>query len=276
MPDEHSNTIVGNGPQWNPDGVEDLRKNWNDHAEEWLKIAQDEQDPYTLRGQWIAKLICRHVPKGSNLDIGCAGAPLSWELLKLGHDIYGADFEGSIELARKRFSGMVDNVEQRFRPLMEGGKIPFEGMQFDTVSAIDVLPCIEVHLPYIKLLMQFVKPDGYLVISNVNRVSIHVYSSIFNTLTHWRTIPHWKKMAVNLYRTGWWSGGFIRYMPDVQAHSAAQLDRICRQAGLELVDELNHHHIRKLDRSALDRSPIGKWVARQFARTHVGLYRRTR
>lgn len=255
--------------------MEDTKTAWERKAAAWIQSMANPNNQYAMLVGFVAELVNRHIQGGKTLDIGCGPAILSQRLAEMGFEVYGTDVsERMIEAARARLSGTIESPESRFRVCAEG-EIPFQGMQFDLITAIHVFSYIPNYRQYIRTLRSLVAPGrGLVAASNTNRLSLHVMLSV---LEFFFANPPRRECIRNLLRTGYASGGYVDYDTAEQAYSAAAFDAMFVGEGFSVVDCLDWFNRGRfgLDQDPLNRGTIGKIVARRLAWIHVGVYRPT-
>lgn len=253
--------------------MDDKKQTWEEAATRWNYQADDSENLFTLLISATRELINRNVKPGKSLDIGCGPGLLCGHLHSEGFDVHGVDLaEAMLTAAKQRVAMPGDDTDGKFR-LCQDGDIPFDDCDFDLVTVIQVLPYVEQFTPYIRKIHGLLKPGGILVASNTNRFSLFVMREVCNRL--FRIPPHVRTLR-NLIRTGYHSGGHVNYRRAQQAYSARALDKLMTSEGFEMVDEMNWHHIRCLDRNPLSRTGLSAMMARRLAWQHVGVYRKHR
>lgn len=99
-------------------------------------------------------------PGGRVLDVGCGAGQVVASLTQAGVEAYGVDVsEPNIARSRK-FSERCQ--------MYDGKHLPFPGIHFATVGALNVLEHVEEPEGFIKELVRVVEPGGRLVISSPN------------------------------------------------------------------------------------------------------------
>jgi ubiquinone/menaquinone biosynthesis C-methylase UbiE len=251
-------------------------------VDEWQKRSEDVNDYWSRRVAFGAEFLARHLPPHARcLDIGCATGPFSALLHRQGCEVYGVDVaEAMVQAARRRMAAL-GVPEARFTRC-EGESLPFEDETFDLVSALDVLPYVQNHPPYLRELRRVLKPGGLAFVTITNPRSLFVYlhllKRVFTCIPGGRYIVPgrwWWRQNYHLIRTGYWSGGLVDLSRAVQARSAASLDRFFRGAGFDVVDGFNMYYLRRLDRHPLGRKRFSAWAARRWGWNHFGLYAKT-
>jgi SAM-dependent methyltransferase len=249
---------------------------WSMQAARWHQNAEDADSFYARRTALVADLIERHAGGKQVLDVGCGSGELCGMLATRGFSVHGTDLsEEMVALARARCHGLVDAPTLRFLPCTEES-IPFDGL-FDVVTAIGVVPYVADHHRFVARLARRITPDGLLVVTSTNRLSLFTGREVVLHLARFQPMRGWWIVLINLLRTGVWSGGFVEDHSG-QARSAAAFDRIVRSAGLNLVTAADLFNIRlfgvDLDDDASARSRIQALLARRFAWTHIGVFQR--
>jgi len=250
--------------------ADDKKGTWEKDAAKWVRQADIPDNRFTRLVDCVAGLIARHVSGGRSRDIGCGPGLLCERLAAMGMDVHGADLaENMVAAAVARPEGSLPDAGSRFR-LCADGEIPFADMKFDLITAIQMFPYIEQYREYIAKIKSLLKPGGLVVATNANRRSLWVAHELLGRF--FRIPPHLHTI-VNLWRTGYHSGGHVDYRRARQAHCARKFDRLWRQAGFEVIDGLDYYHIRRLDRDPLNRRGLSRILARHLAWHHAGVYR---
>jgi len=255
------------------------KQSWEALAPSWSAQAEDPTNYFTRRTYYVKELIARYMERGRALDIGCGPGLLSYLLAIQGFDVYGTDLaENMIDESIHRLSGLFPDAPRRFR-VCKDGEIPFEGLQFDLISAIDVLPYIEDWPAYISKLSMLLKPGGLYVTTVVNRRSFFVGLAIAEQFVRYpltRDASKLRQTVVNLSRTGYWSGGFVDYDKARQCYSPDDLDNFMNQQGYDLVDSIELMKLPSaLDREALTRGTLGKRLVRALGWHYIAVYRKS-
>ena len=247
---------------------------WDARADMWLSYARDPTSYYFQRTGWVVQLICRHVEVGRVLDMGCGVGLLVRRLSARGFDAYGADIspimvEAAIQEAR---DGLPD-VAQRFRT-GDDTDIPFAG-PFDVVTAIGLFPYVAQFELLVRKIRDILRPGGVVVASCVNRFSLYNGTQLARYLNPCVTVRNRQRILANLFQTGLWSAGLIDKAERQQCYSAAAFDALLRRSGFEVIDAMDLYSVlpATLDGDPLQRSAGGRFVARRFGWSHIGVYR---
>lgn len=252
-----------------------VREQWNAKADEWAAFVGDQDNYWTRRLKMIVALAMKHVPGGRSLDVGCGPGLLVRLLAEKGFEAHGADIsENMIQKATDLLAELLPDAPSRFHYCPDGG-VPFDPTKdrFDLITATSLLDYITDRRGYIQKLADILKPGGCLVLSNTNVRSLFVTLSLGS-----RILRFWLKDNVatmrNLARTGIWSGGHIDYEQADKIYSAAALDQLPIELGLQVVDGLDLYNFRWLDRDPERRSPLARKLARRWGWNHIGVYRK--
>jgi len=170
----------------------------------------------------------------------------------------------------------LPDIEERF-VLSEKGEIPFYGQQFDVITMLWVLPYIPDLRGCLRNVESFLKPNGVLIASTVNRFSIHTVAAMLNYLRYIKRNPQWFQVIRNLWSTGFWTGGASADSGGCDITSACRFDDLLCKHGFNLTGELNFYNLRlgKLhfgDRDPLGRGLICRWLARHLGWEHIGCF----
>jgi len=99
------------------------------------------------------------------LDIGCGGGFVTNPLARFGYDVTGVDLSAeSLEVAKK-----YDSTRSVKYLLADANQLPFEGEQFDVVSAMDFLEHVENPQAVIQEVQRVLKPGGLFFFHTFNR-----------------------------------------------------------------------------------------------------------
>jgi 2-polyprenyl-3-methyl-5-hydroxy-6-metoxy-1,4-benzoquinol methylase len=251
--------------------VDDKKSTWDRQASEWVRHAANPNDKYTRLLGFVVQVLERHIKEGTGLDVGCGPAALSQMLAERGFETYGTDISQSmIDAAVARMGQVMENPAERFR-LCEDGEVPFDGMQFDLITAIQMFPYVAHFIPFIRELSSHLKPGGIIAATNTNRLSLWVAHEILDRV--FRIPPHLRTIR-NLARTGYHSGGHVEYGTSQQVYDARAFDALFIAEGFEVIDSLDYYYISALDKATLPRQGLGKRLTRRFAWQRLGVYRK--
>ena len=255
--------------------VSQAREYWNYYADRWQKQANNTQNFYTKRNQWLKQLIQKNeIVPCTTLDIGCSTGQLSEVLAGMGFDPYGSDVSDKlVNHAVERMSVKYSDAEKRFLVSIDG-KNPFTDRMFKLATIIGVFPYIENQKKYIENLSGQIEAGGYIIASGANRVSIYVFLHILKHILWFRPNRTWWETLVNLARTGIWSGGYLVYKKAEQVHNSSKFDALFEELGYQKVDEFDLYHISFFDKNPLRRKGINKALARLLGWSHVGVFRK--
>lgn len=255
--------------------MKEFKSIWNSKAEIWAKQAEDTNNYFTKRTNFVVELVTKNIEQGDALDVGCGAGLLSYRLAEKEFRVYATDISEKLILKTfKRFSTKFNLNDGCFR-VCQRGEIPFKEKSFDVITAIGVFPYIENYELYIKKLSRFIKPNGYIVASCTNRRSIFVFLDILRRILSFRFTNNWWTTLLNLIRTGIWSGGHVEYRKAEQAYSSSHFDKLFYKNGFKKVDEFDLYNIPFLDRHPLDRKGLSKVFARYLGWNHIGVYQKT-
>lgn len=253
-----------------------VREQWNEKAEEWSHLAQDETSFWSRRIRAVVDLSVKHVAPGRSLDMGCGPGLLVRLLTEAGFEAHGADIsENMVRRAVAALQGRVADPAAHLHHCPDGG-IPLDlrSEQFDLITAIGLVEYITERHAYLQELISVLKPGGYLVISNSNGIrSLFVDLALCS-----RVLRFWMKGNAatmrNLAITGIWSGGQVDHARADWLYSADALDALAGKLGLTLVDHVDLYNLRWLDRAPGRRTWLGGALARRCGWNHVGVYRK--
>ncbi len=254
-----------------------VREQWNGKANEWIAFARDDRSYWSRRLRCIAELATKYVPSGRALDVGCGPGLLVRLLTEAGLEAHGADLsEKMVEKAAEILAPCVEDPRSRLHHCVDGG-MPFgpDSEPFDLISAIGILEYITDRRGYISRLVELTRPGGHLVLANTNNIrSLFITLAVGSRILRFWPTRRWYETIRNLARTGIWSGGHIDYANADRIYSAAALDGLAVELGLEVVDGLDLFNFSWLDRNPGHRAGLGKALARRWGWNHVGVYRR--
>lgn len=248
-----------------------MREVWNGRSSDWVR--QTRSDPYRLRQDALVDVIRRHVTPCRALDVGCGLGNLSMDLHGHGFDVYATDLsENMIDQALQTARGRIPRAEERFK-VMDKGHIPFHGL-FDLITAIGVFPYVPDYRGFLGRLAERLAPDGLLVASNTNRVSLFGAGQLIRRLLRPGFSRAWWGQTFALAYTGLWSGGYLDFRAARQVYSARAFDALLAEAGFRRIDSIDIFNLPRLDRRQSERGPVQSWCARRFGWVHRGFYRR--
>jgi SAM-dependent methyltransferase len=244
------------------------------NSQTFAGLAADPDSFYARRTALVSQLVCRHARGTRALDLGCGDGRLCLDLAGRGFDVHGIDIsEPQIIRTIERARDLVDAPERRFK-VGDALDTSFAGT-FDVITAIGLLPYIENRAAFMARLVAQLTPDGILIISGTNRVSLFTLLELMRHVRGFKWNAAWFAVLRNLARTGIWSGGLVGVAAARQCRSAAALDRMCHRFGLRAEATLDLYNIDgcRLDRSAFTRSRFGRILARYLGWSHIGVYR---
>ena len=252
----------------------ELVEAWDAHAETWDSFAENPENYYHRKTRFVAELILKNAEHaGKALEGGCGAGLLSLMLGRNGFDVYGYDISTEmVNSARKRLNSELGIDSDHFR-VCEGEEVPFKSVAFDVVIFLE-FPYIKNYSSYVKKLSKYLKKDGYLVVSCVNRRSLYVYYAILKHILKIGRAANWGGTLINLIRTGYWSGGYLDYHTARQAYDARSFDRILRQNSFSKVNEFSLY-FPHFDRNPLNRSRFNKLMARNLGWHYTGVYQKS-
>ncbi len=255
--------------------IDEVRSAWDAKASDWSRRSLIPRGYWNRRLRVITDLAVRYARACRSLDVGCGPGVLCRMLAEAGFDVHGTDVSGNmIRAAAALLEDLDPNAAVRFHHDSAAGIPSFPGgKRFGLVTAIGVLEYVEDRGRFIRGLTNFVKPGGYLILSNSENKSFFVFLCIASHVLRFRPSRAWFRMIGNLARTGIWTGGYVNYRRADAAYSADALDRLAADAGLEIVDGIDFFGLPGLDGNPLKRGHLGRRLARRWGWNHMGVYR---
>jgi 2-polyprenyl-3-methyl-5-hydroxy-6-metoxy-1,4-benzoquinol methylase len=253
-----------------------VRQTWNEKADEWAEFARNENNYWTQRMNAVAALASKHAPLGRALDVGCGPGLLCRLLAGAGFEVSGVDIsENMIHKAKELLREYLGDAEGRLLHSPDGS-LPFDPAkhQFRLITAVGVLEYIPDRRAFVKRLADLLEPGGCLILGNTNNVSLFITLSVGSRILRFRPTRKWYETIRNLVRTGIWSGGHLDYTKADKVYSAKALDHLAVEVDLQVVDGLDLFYLSWLDRNPLQRSKVGRQLARQWGWNHIGVYRK--
>lgn len=140
-----------------------------------------------------------HAGKLKILDLGCGDGRLSSELVKMGHEVWGADvFPDGIEAAKKNGINAIEtDIEKR---------LPFQDSSFDLVLLLDTLEHLYGQEGVLREIFRILKVDGKIIVSYPNQFDLR---NRLNMLLG-GGIVHWSHKKYKDVRA--WNYGHIRFL----------------------------------------------------------------
>jgi len=123
----------------------------------------------------------KNIPKSKVLDFGCGSGYFSYEIAKLGHDVYAVDINSiNIEFSKKYFPNSFG--ELKFKTLNLDQPLPFSDAYFDVIFLSEVIICLKNPELELKKLAKALNKNGFLIISNtLGRINIrNAYEKTFH------------------------------------------------------------------------------------------------
>jgi SAM-dependent methyltransferase len=248
---------------------------WDRHAGRWTSTLDGDGGFYARRAATVVALAVRHAPPGAALDVGCGSGRVSRALARRGFDVFGTDLSPvMVEQAIALSSDAIADASRRFA-VCHGASLPFAG-PFGLVTAIGVFPYVADYGWYLDLLRTRLAPHGTIIASSTNRLSLFTALELLAHLRRFRAAADWRRVFVNLARTGLWSGGFVGRDAH-QCRRAADFDALFAARGFVTLDAVDFYNVPALDLDVnVDgRRPIAGRLARRLGWCHVGVYRAT-
>lgn len=241
---------------------------WNTRAKEWAQQADNGDSYFTRRTHHISEFIVRTVPRCRSLDVGCGNGLLSENLLKAGYDAYACDLsEGMVEQARTRLAQIVEDANSRVC-VSTPDHLPFDS-NFGLVTAIGVFNYVCDYWLFLQTLSAKLKPGGFICSTCTNRFSLFSLNESVDSLRSGD-----RRTALNLIRTGIWSGGHVDLAKAKQCYSARAFDRLYCNFNFDRVAEFGMFNYRRLDRTPLSRNWLGKSLVRYLGWNYVAIYKK--
>ena len=143
-------------------------------ATKWDQMYEDdaatvEEEFFRRRRDFTVEYVSQNFAESAKiLDLGCGAAPVTYEMLKRGYDIVGADYSFD----------MLSNAQRRLKaggisrlPLVNsnGETLPFADAHFDCVVCLGVISYVEGYENIIKDIRRVLKPGGTAIISYRNK-----------------------------------------------------------------------------------------------------------
>ncbi len=251
------------------------RKQWNALANHWESQASDTNNFYTRRSKYLVQLILRsNIKPCKSLDIGCANGLFASFLAEKGFDCYGNDVSDElISIAVRRFSKYYPDPESRFKISQEESN-PFNGMKFQLITMIGVLPYFSDQRKYLQTIYDMVEDNGFVVATGANRFSLYIFLHLIKRLFHFRPNKSWLNNFINEARTGIDSGGNIDFKKAKQVYSSKDFDKLFKEVGYIKIDEMDMYKISFLDRDPLRRTKLDKFLCRKFGWSHACIFKK--
>lgn len=250
-----------------------IRQHYDLSARNWYAFGEDPTNYFSRRNAEIVRIVQDLGCRGAALDIGCAAGHLSQLFLKLGMQVYGVDLsEEMVLLARTRLAPFGVPPERFVACSAEA--LPFDGIKFDLITAVGLLPYIADYSRYVAYLRSYLKPGGMIITSCKLRLSLYTMGKACSLLARpWRWGKRTPIGLLRLLRTGIYSGGGVPWSKARQVYSARGLDRLFIKHGLQPVHGFDLFSVRGLDQAPTRRRVTTAWLARHFGWDHVGVYR---
>eukprot|EP00466_Bigelowiella_natans_P007113 jgi/Bigna1/146362/aug1.113_g21070 len=112
------------------------------------------------------------------LDVGCGGGFASESMARLGADVLGLDAsEDAIGVAKQHAteSGLMGDESSEYKLQYEHGVAEYlaeQKMQFDVVTALDIIEHVPEQTPFLCTCLSLVKPGGAMFVSTLNRTPL--------------------------------------------------------------------------------------------------------
>jgi 2-polyprenyl-3-methyl-5-hydroxy-6-metoxy-1,4-benzoquinol methylase len=248
---------------------------WQGRAQHWRTIAASPNSFYARRCIYVEELLRRHMGGRRVLDVGCGIGMLCRNLARQGFDAYGTDIAADmVAAAQETCADILEDPADKLR-LCTQCELPFEGMQFDAITVIGVLPYVADQKALIRRLAPLLAATGVLVLSSTNAFSLFALREMVLHVGRLRPSLTWLQVFVNLARTGIWSGG-ARLDSVERIRTAGAFDGMLRTLGFYSIGSCDLFNFSlgscSMDNNALRRSPLGAIAARYLAWTHIGVY----
>lgn len=247
-----------------------IKSFWNLKANDWALKCSDKDSYFTRRTHLISDLITRHVPRCRSLDVGCGSGLLIELLINAGYNAYGCDLaDGMVKEARKRLDGVVDDACARISVSTQES-IPFD-FDFELISVIGVFSYIPNYGAFLKSLSARLMSGGFICATCTKRFSFYSLMKAGRVLLRGGI-----GVALNLIRTGLWSGGHVNLSTAKQCYSAKCFDHLFANYNYKLVDSFGMYNFKFLDKKVLCRTKLGKFLVRYFGWNYIALYQKLR
>jgi len=228
---------------------------------------------YATRANLTADLF-RGLPLGARvLDVGCGSGALVLRLTAAGFRTTGIDLSAAqIERIKEAVAAACPPVQPDFR--VGGLEVLSDAERYDAVCALGVLPYIEDQPAFVRALARHVERKGLLVLSQTRAASLFTLKALLNHARNFTPRTAWFRIALNLLRTGVWSGGFVDPTQCVPLRSLGVLDSVLSDLGFCRVHVFALFNVRRLDTEAVGKSRVGRWLARRLGWCVVAAYER--
>jgi SAM-dependent methyltransferase len=254
----------------NPAGIEAedaARRFWSGPALQF-SAAERLESFYPRRVERILSLLRERTQALRALDLGCGSGLLAEALARWGIRVTAVDLSAhQVERARERCRSL--EVEVRLGDLDALAK----DERFDIVCAIGVLPYVHGQSAFVSRLCERVTPGGQLIVSRTRSVTPFVWLEAARQLRESYFDKHSRRIALNLLRTGIWSGGFITRGRQRRL-SQRQLDRLLSERGFSPAGGFGLFNLERLDERLGRSRPILDFLARRSGWCVVTAYRR--
>ena len=256
--------------------IDEVRTVWNAKAAGWARLSRNPRTYWNRRLRAIAGLAVHHAGSGRSLDVGCGPGTLCRMLAEAGFEAHGTDISGNmIREASALLRDLGPDAGARLH-LSPGEGLPAfpAETRFRLATAIGVLEYVGDRKGFVRGLAEVLEPGGYLILSNSENKSLFVVLCIASHVLRFHLTRKWFRAFGNLARTGIWTGGFVDLSAADDVYSAAALDRLAAEAGLEIIDGIDFFGVPGFDRNPLERGHLGCRLARRWGWNHMGVYRR--
>lgn len=244
---------------------------WDSTADRWVQDNRTEK--YRRRLANVLTLIERHVAPCACLDIGCGDGALLSELSQRGFDVWGGDVSQElVQVSRDRLRDRMPDADRRIA-LIRDNRFPFD-RTFGLITVLGVLVYIPNHRDYLAYLRNHLEPNGFVMASITQARSLHTLRNVLQQMRRPSIDPEWRRGIVNLLRTGAWSGGFMPYTDSGRTHSAVAFERLLFDSQFDIIERLYVYNMEPLDRAPLERSVLGRWLAKRWGWRQAVLARR--